>query len=176
MTAHAFKEERERCFSNGMNDYVMKPFDSDDLCSKIYKYAVDMRHEVKPVADEADEAVSDEPFNLDALMKICGGKTEELSRIVGVYAISIPSDLSDLATACRNKDIDTINMKTHSLKTSFGYLGMSTAVKMIVNLGKLLADNPESGVLPITQIADEWERTAPLIKEYVKQLQNGPSL
>lgn len=176
MTAHAFKEERERCFSNGMNDYVMKPFDSDDLCSKIYKYAVDMRHEVKPVADEADEAVSDEPFNLDALMKICGGKIEELSRIVGVYAISIPSDLSDLATACRNKDIDTINMKTHSLKTSFGYLGMSTAVKMIVNLGKLLADNPESGVLPITQIADEWERTAPLIKEYVKQLQNGPSL
>ncbi|MBO7433638.1 MAG: response regulator [Salinivirgaceae bacterium] len=176
MTAHAFKEERERCFSNGMNDYVMKPFDSDDLCSKIYKYAVDMRHEVKPGADEADEAVSDEPFNLDALMKICGGKTEELSRIVGVYAISIPSDLSDLATACRNKDIDTINMKTHSLKTSFGYLGMSTAVKMIVNLGKLLADNPDSGVLPITQIADEWERTAPLIKEYVKQLQNGPSL
>ncbi|MBO4602663.1 MAG: response regulator [Salinivirgaceae bacterium] len=176
MTAHAFKEERERCFSNGMNDYVMKPFDSDDLCSKIYKYAVDMRHEVKPVADEADEAVSDEPFNLDALMKICGGKTEELSRIVGVYAISIPSDLSDLATACRNKDIDTINMKTHSLKTSFGYLGMSTAVKMIVNLGKLLADNPDSGVLPITQIADEWERTAPLIKEYVKQLQTGPSL
>ena len=176
MTAHAFKEERERCFSNGMNDYVMKPFDSDDLCSKIYKYAVDMRHEVKPVADEVDESVSDEPFNLDALMKICGGKTEELSRIVGVYAISIPSDLSDLATACRNKDIDTINMKTHSLKTSFGYLGMSTAVKMIVNLGKLLADNPDSGVLPITQIADEWERTAPLIKEYVKQLQNGPSL
>ncbi|MBR5167885.1 MAG: response regulator [Salinivirgaceae bacterium] len=176
MTAHAFKEERERCFSNGMNDYVMKPFDSEDLCSKIYKYAVDMQHEVKPVTDEADEAVSDEPFNLDALMKICGGKTEELSRIVGVYAISIPSDLSDLATACRNKDIDTINMKTHSLKTSFGYLGMSTAVKMIVNLGKLLADNPESGVLPITQIADEWERTAPLIKEYVKQLQNGPSL
>lgn len=176
MTAHAFKEERERCFSNGMNDYVMKPFDSDDLCSKIYKYAVDMRHEVKPVADEVDESVSDEPFNLDALMKICGGKTEELSRIVGVYAISIPSDLFDLATACRNKDIDTINMKTHSLKTSFGYLGMSTAVKMIVNLGKLLADNPDTGVLPITQIADEWERTAPLIKEYVKQLQTGPSL
>ena len=170
MTAHAFKEERERCFSNGMNDYVMKPFDSDDLCSKIYKYAVDMRHEVKPVADEAD-AVSDEPFNLDALMKICGGKTEELSRIVGVYAISIPADLSDLATACRNKDVDTINMKTHSLKTSFGYLGMTTAVQMVLNLSKLLAENPDGTILPITHIMDEWERTAPLIKEYVRQLQ-----
>ncbi|MBR5957491.1 MAG: response regulator [Salinivirgaceae bacterium] len=170
MTAHAFKEERERCFSNGMNDYVMKPFDSDDLCSKIYKYAVDIRHEVKPVADEAD-AVSDEPFNLDALMKICGGKTEELSRIVGVYAISIPADLSDLATACRNKDVDTINMKTHSLKTSFGYLGMTTAVQMVLNLSKLLAENPDGTILPITHIMDEWERTAPLIKEYVRQLQ-----
>ena len=173
MTAHAFREERERCLSNGMNDYVMKPFDSDDLCSKIYKYAVDINHEVKSMYDLADDAGSEEPFNLDALMKICGGNIDELERIFGVYAISIPADLSDLTTACRNKDVDIINMKTHSLKTSFGYLGMTTAVQMVLNLSKLLADNPDDATLPITHITDEWERTIPLIKEYIKQLQAG---
>jgi len=173
MTAHAFKEERERCFSNGMNDYVMKPFDSDDLCSKIYKYAVDINHEVEQDYDDENAANGGgESFNLDLLMKICNNDYSELSRIVDVYAISIPTDLSDLTTACQEKDIEKIRMKTHSLKTAFGYLGMTTATNMVQNLGKLLVDNPEDGIVPITHISDEWEQTIPLIKDYISQLKS----
>ena len=170
MTAHAFKEERERCFSNGMNDYVMKPFDSDDLCSKIYKYTIDINHEVNSDYTDATVEDNDSPFNLQLLEKICGNDNAELSRIVDVYAISIPTDLADLSAACKEKDIEKIKMKTHSLKTSFSYLGMTTATNMVVNLSKLLVENPDDGALPIAHITDEWEQTIPLIKEYIKQL------
>lgn len=170
MTAHAFKEERERCFSNGMNDYVMKPFDSDDLCSKIYKYTIDINHEVNSDYTDATVEDNDSPFNLQLLEKICGNDNAELSRIVDVYAISIPTDLADLSAACKEKDIEKIKMKTHSLKTSFSYLGMTTATNMVVNLSKLLIENPDDGALPIAHITDEWEQTIPLIKEYIKQL------
>ncbi len=170
MTAHAFKEERERCFSNGMNDYVMKPFDTDDLCSKIYKYTIDINHEVN--SDYTDTTVedNDSPFNLQLLEKICDNDNAELSRIVDVYAISIPTDLADLSAACKEKDIEKIKTKTHSLKTSFSYLGMTTATNMVTNLSKLLVENPDDGALPIAHITDEWEQTIPLIKEYIKQL------
>ena len=37
MTANAMKEETERCLSAGMNEYISKPFDTDELIRKILR-------------------------------------------------------------------------------------------------------------------------------------------
>ncbi len=37
MTAHALKEDKERCISAGMNDYISKPFNPEDLKDKLNK-------------------------------------------------------------------------------------------------------------------------------------------
>ena len=37
MTANVMKEEVERCYEAGMNDFIGKPFDIEDLLSKIKK-------------------------------------------------------------------------------------------------------------------------------------------
>ena len=35
MTASALKDEVERCYQAGMNDFIAKPFDTEDLLKKI---------------------------------------------------------------------------------------------------------------------------------------------
>ena len=35
MTAHAFKEDIDRCLESGMNDYIAKPYTADDLIEKL---------------------------------------------------------------------------------------------------------------------------------------------
>lgn len=37
MTANVMKEEVERCYDAGMNDFIGKPFDTGDLIQKIQK-------------------------------------------------------------------------------------------------------------------------------------------
>jgi CheY-like chemotaxis protein len=37
MTANVLKEEIENCFEAGMNDFIGKPFDTQELIQKIYK-------------------------------------------------------------------------------------------------------------------------------------------
>ena len=38
LTANAFIEDRERCFAAGMNDFITKPFDPDDLFTTLLKW------------------------------------------------------------------------------------------------------------------------------------------
>ena len=40
MTAHTMKGDREHCLEVGMNDYISKPFEVDELIMKINKYAM----------------------------------------------------------------------------------------------------------------------------------------
>ncbi len=41
MTAHALKEDKQKCFDAGMNDYISKPVDFETLCKKINRMIMD---------------------------------------------------------------------------------------------------------------------------------------
>ena len=38
LTAHAMKEDREKCLSAGMNDYIVKPVNAKELIPKVEKW------------------------------------------------------------------------------------------------------------------------------------------
>lgn len=47
MTANVMKEEVERCYEAGMNDFIGKPFDTDDLIQKIQKLLLISSQEIR---------------------------------------------------------------------------------------------------------------------------------
>ena len=38
MTANAFKEDQDKAYASGMNDYIPKPIDIKNVCKTISKY------------------------------------------------------------------------------------------------------------------------------------------
>lgn len=44
LTAHVFEEKRQECLAAGMNDFVSKPFNEDELLSKIYRLVAAMNN------------------------------------------------------------------------------------------------------------------------------------
>lgn len=169
MTAHAFVEERDRCLASGMNDYVMKPFDPDDLCAKICKYAgldaptARRRHTVANNADGKKE------FDISLLSEACAGDISELRRVVDVYSATVTSDIDELVVAYGSGDNEKIKMKRHALQTAFGYMGMSAALDKLDETRKSEISGAEAAEL-VKQIADLWRQTLPKITEYVAGL------
>ena len=45
MTANVLKEEVERCYQAGMDDFIGKPFNTDELIQKIFKLTYSKNHE-----------------------------------------------------------------------------------------------------------------------------------
>ena len=166
MTAHAFKEERERCLANGMNDYVMKPFVPEDLCAKICKYANGVRTGENQLSEEKKADSGGAGFDLSPLVEACDGDTAELRRVIDVYAGSVASDIAELQSAIENADDEKARMKKHALQKTFGYLGMVSAGNTLSQIGESQADYKDL----LGRIAGEWQQKLPLIKEYLAKM------
>ena len=88
---------------------------------------------------------------------------DELRKVIDVYALSVANDISELEDALKNADADKARMKKHALQTAFGYLGMSAAIDILLQVEAGRADYQEL----LGRVASEWQRTLPHIKERV---------
>jgi CheY-like chemotaxis protein/HPt (histidine-containing phosphotransfer) domain-containing protein len=71
MTAHAMTQERERCNALGMNDYITKPIDPDELASTLAKW-------VRPAErQETPPAILESPPNSPRVLELAGISWEE---------------------------------------------------------------------------------------------------
>ncbi|NDY41839.1 response regulator [Dissulfurirhabdus thermomarina] len=128
LTAHAMQGDRERCLEAGMNDYLSKPFNRQDLAKVLSRW-------LKPSEPEADRARAPEDAppppgdeidpeaiaNLRALQR--AGEPDILARMVAIYRESSEELLAQLRGALEAGDPKALFRAAHSLKSSSLNLG-----------------------------------------------------
>lgn len=130
MTAHALKNEKESSLKNGMDDYITKPFDPEELFNKIIYHSPKTKVEKENKQDEINNSKinldiqSFNYFDLKNLEKIYGTNREKIVKIVGMCYESIPNEITEIEKAISDRDFDIVKNKAHTLKPKLGYLGM----------------------------------------------------
>ncbi|MBX3039373.1 MAG: response regulator [Bdellovibrionaceae bacterium] len=126
LTASAIKGERERCLSVGMNDYLTKPVDLQQLEKTVRSYLGmgDMKSgskkseaSVAPVlAATAKGGTPVRPNDLD----------EELYQdLVAIFLRITPDREKDLRQAIEKKDDKSVGKLAHTMKSSAAQLGLN---------------------------------------------------
>ncbi len=115
MTAHAMKEDRERCLEGGMDDYVSKPIQPRDINEAI------QRHTERGALMEKDGARPNPPtgeqvFNRKELLDRLDGNEELLVEIVEVFLGDIPLQMEKLKEALQNGEAAVIQRQAHTMK------------------------------------------------------------
>ena len=120
LTAHAFAEERQRCFASGMVEHVAKPIELNSLVRVLRKHA---RWQVPPVPDAA---VSPAPtlatgesrglVDWDAMLAQYQGRQAFVTKLIGIALASQAASPARLRDAGGQLDFDAIAFTAHSIK------------------------------------------------------------
>jgi len=166
LTANALGGDRERCLAAGMNDYLAKPIDPQQMFPTLLRHLPESPAPQAPGHDDRRPAPplparADVDTIVAALAMIPGIKVEEaVSRMMGrrdLYAklaCRIAAERADLLTqlaqASRSGDRESVAGLIHGAKSMLGALGVEDLQQRCVALQRSLREGD-----PIDDLAEE---------------------
>jgi len=117
VTASAMPGDRERCIRAGMDDYLSKPIEPDELAQVLAKWLGSTRHasdggNPQPAAPAPAESVFDEAGLLKRLM----GNRPLAERLVRTFLNDLPSQLEMLRKQLEGGDFPSARRQAHTIK------------------------------------------------------------
>ena len=145
MTAHAFEHDRQACFDAGMDDYLSKPLQKQQLTEMISLWMspnrdknkedlIEKMHQqtatafvgtTKPILDETTVTTLLQETSADLVKKLAG-----------IFLKESRDHLSALAEKIEAKDLDAAAKHAHAVKSSSGALGVLALQDMCSQIEK----------------------------------------
>jgi CheY-like chemotaxis protein len=107
MTAHAYSSDVTRCIAAGMNDYISKPFDPDDLYSKIIKYCGQTR-DTKVISLNPSDIILKYQIDMSPIYEIVNGDNDFVNELMLVYDRQTPLFIEKLRTYTKSQNFEAI--------------------------------------------------------------------
>jgi PAS domain S-box-containing protein len=122
MTASAFSEDRDRCLAAGMDDYITKPIDPDQLYTVLARWiAYSSPATSTDQVSRIREAVTHRLAEIREDLPPVSG--DLASRLVRSFRTRVPETLTLLGAAVGGDDRRSVEEQAHVLKGVAGHLG-----------------------------------------------------
>ena len=160
MTAHAMKGDRERCLAAGMDDYVSKPIQSEELFAAIGRcllHEAGTRPGRQPLAPP--EPPLPDPIDRHKALPYFGGDEDLFGRLLREFVDDLARQIEHLKSESASGDARSFTTTAHSLKSlsaTFGADRLWQAAQQLEALG--LDENLAAAPPLIEQVEAEFPR------------------
>ncbi|MBI1326970.1 MAG: response regulator [Alphaproteobacteria bacterium] len=161
ITARAMMDDRQVCVDAGMNDYLSKPINEDELRDMLEKW---LSHKL---GDKKDKGMKKEIIDEMMLTKLRVSTGDRFSRILEVYLTEGDRHLQTLAEGLEKHDAKALEFAAHSFKTASGQLG---AAKLQTILEKIEGQALAGALTEIPALYEEVKVMFAVVKTEIEQL------
>ncbi|MEX0812795.1 MAG: response regulator [Chitinophagales bacterium] len=140
LTAYATKGEAEKCIEAGMNSYVSKPIDPNELYQRLAEVLNPEMLDAQDTEEESDtpeeqensipEIVEDQ-LNMNFINTLTGENSALKKKLLDLVLEETPEELVILKSSIENQNWERVRSVAHKMKSSFSYLGMKNILEVI---------------------------------------------
>lgn len=164
VTANMEEENRLRCFTAGMDDFLGKPFSMVLLKKILYRWlppekAIDAKLTILPediseLSSPIPQGLANAALDKAALDNIRQlqqpGQPDLLGKVIEIYLQDVPSMITTLYRAVEQRDAETVRREAHRLKSCSANLGatsMAASGRKLEEMGRNCELGDAIGVL-----------------------------
>lgn len=129
MTAYAMEDDRQKCLDAGMDDYISKPMDFNQLFQIIDRYTPRQKRDEHPQKGMLEEYI-------ERFVAQTGLPAADVKDLFGEYINSLPEMIRRVEDALRKEDYAEVKRVAHQLKGSSGNLRINIIAEKAKQLEK----------------------------------------
>ena len=170
MTAHAMASDRDKCLAVGMNDYLSKPLNVEEVLKVVRKYVSGQQNETENTSPAAPETEKSDPqlYDLKAALPRFGDSVATFYEFMGAFITHLRKSILDLENAISIQDSQKVMFFSHSIKgaaANFEINSIRLAAQEIEN------DSKKGNLENAPILLDKIKSVVPLLeKDYQKNL------
>ncbi len=173
MTAAAMKGDRELCLQSGMDAYVSKPIDAEELFGAIALHyrggACGEPCDSSAPTEQTQDADCRAIVDFDVALKGIPGGVEVLRDLAGIFLEECPKLLNAIQEGVNTGDAKSARRAAHTLRSSSKIIAAEELDEITAQLEQLARDDELSSVAErLPQLREAAERVCSAITDWLK--------
>jgi len=132
LTANAIKGEAEKCIKAGMNDYISKPFEEEELINAIARWLGEGPESFTPSQSSVMDNKPIAPlYELNKLERIAQNNQPFILKMVTLFTRQAPADVTEIEAALEKHEYNSLRSVAHRMKPSLDNMGIQSLYEVI---------------------------------------------